>query len=144
VTKILLAVDGSENAVRATGKLVEMLPSYKEAPQIDLVNVRHPVPFRGSLMGVVISHDMIEGYYNEEGQLALAPSAKVLDEAGVRYSPHVLVGDIPQTLVRHAHDSGCDMIYMGTRGLTAISNLVLGSVATKVLHLAEVPVVLVR
>jgi nucleotide-binding universal stress UspA family protein len=36
------------------------------------------------------------------------------------------------------------MIYLGTRGMTAISNLVLGSVATKVLHLADTPVVLVR
>ena len=33
---------------------------------------------------------------------------------------------------------------MGTRGMTTISNLVLGSVATKVLHLARVPVALVH
>jgi nucleotide-binding universal stress UspA family protein len=33
---------------------------------------------------------------------------------------------------------------MGTRGMTAIANLVLGSVATKVLHLTQVPVVLVH
>ena len=57
---------------------------------------------------------------------------------------HVLVGDVPQTIVRYAHESACAMIYLGTRGMTAISNLVLGSVATKVLHLADTPVVLVR
>jgi nucleotide-binding universal stress UspA family protein len=33
---------------------------------------------------------------------------------------------------------------MGTRGMTAISTLVMGSVATKVLHLANVPVTLVK
>jgi nucleotide-binding universal stress UspA family protein len=36
------------------------------------------------------------------------------------------------------------MIYMGTRGMTAVSNMVMGSIATKVLHLADVPVVLVH
>jgi nucleotide-binding universal stress UspA family protein len=33
------------------------------------------------------------------------------------------------------------MIYLGTRGMTALSNVVMGSIATKVLHLADVPVV---
>jgi nucleotide-binding universal stress UspA family protein len=36
------------------------------------------------------------------------------------------------------------MIYMGTRGRTALANMVLGSVATRVLHLAHIPVVLVH
>jgi nucleotide-binding universal stress UspA family protein len=36
------------------------------------------------------------------------------------------------------------MIYMGTRGMGAVSGLVMGSTATKVLHLASVPVVLVH
>jgi nucleotide-binding universal stress UspA family protein len=51
---------------------------------------------------------------------------------------------VAPTLVKHAASKGCDMIYMGTRGLTATSGLLLGSVATRVLHLARVPVVLVK
>lgn len=143
MVKILLAVDGSESAVRATRKLVETLPFYKEVPQIDLVNVREPVPLVGR-SGPVVTHEMVQLYYKEESERALAPSAQVLDEAGVQYAVRVLVGDVPQTIARHALQSGCDMIYMGTRGMTATSNLLLGSVATKLLHLADVPVVLVR
>jgi nucleotide-binding universal stress UspA family protein len=33
---------------------------------------------------------------------------------------------------------------MGTRGLNATSNMLLGSIAIKVLHLSSIPVVLVR
>jgi nucleotide-binding universal stress UspA family protein len=33
---------------------------------------------------------------------------------------------------------------MGTRGLGPIANLVIGSVATKVIHLVEVPVTLIK
>jgi nucleotide-binding universal stress UspA family protein len=36
------------------------------------------------------------------------------------------------------------MIYMGTRGMTAFANVLLGSVATRVLHLAHIPVVLIH
>jgi nucleotide-binding universal stress UspA family protein len=98
----------------------------------------------GELSSLVFPEEMVQHCYREDGGQALAPSITVLNEAGVRYSLNVLVGDVPQTIVRHAQESGSAMICMGTRGMTAISNLVLGSVATKVLHLAEVPVVLVR
>ena len=38
----------------------------------------------------------------------------------------------------------CELVVMGTRGRGAIHNMVLGSVATKVLHLVAVPVTLVK
>jgi nucleotide-binding universal stress UspA family protein len=144
MVKFLLAVDGSESAVRATRQLVTALPLYAETPAIELVNVHPPLPYVGGFSGIAISKDMVERYYKEEGEKALAPSAKVLDEAGAKYTAQLLVGDVPRTIVQHAHETGCTMIYMGSRGMGAVSNLVLGSVATKVLHLADVPVVLVR
>ena len=144
MVKILLAVDGSDSAVRATRKLVETLSWYKHVPHVELVNVHHPLPYMAGISGVVVTQEMRAAYYKEEGELALAPSVKVLEEAGVRYAAHILVGDVAQTIVHHAHQSACAMIYMGTRGMTAIGNLVLGSVPTKVLHLTDVPVVLVR
>lgn len=141
--RILLATDGSKAAVRAARKLVDMLPSLRKAPEIRLVNVREPIPL-GGVYVTAISHDVAKSYYENEGEAALAPSIKVLEDAGVPYSAKVLVGDVATILARYAASERCDMIYLGTRGMTAISNLVLGSVATKLLHLADVPVVLVR
>src|SRR6476620_1498709 len=46
-------------------------------------------------------------------------------------------------IVRVAKAEGVDAIVMGTRGMRALGNLALGSTATKVIHLAEVPVTLV-
>jgi nucleotide-binding universal stress UspA family protein len=74
----------------------------------------------------------------------LAPSKKALDAAGVGYTVHTLVGSIAECIVEQAKQSGSDMIYMGTRGMTAVSNMVLGSVTTRVLHLAAIPVVLIH
>jgi len=142
--KILLAVDGSESAVRATRKLVETLAWYKQTPQIELVTVQSLVPHVVPFARVVISQDMVERYYREEAEKALAPSKQVLDAAGIRYNPHVLVGEIAQTIVEHAQKSGCEVIYMGTRGMSAISSALLGSITIKVVHLARVPVVLVQ
>jgi nucleotide-binding universal stress UspA family protein len=41
-------------------------------------------------------------------------------------------------------DSGADAIVMGTRGLGVVGGLVLGSIASKVVHLVKVPVTLVK
>jgi len=141
--KILLAVDGSESAVRATRKLIETAGWYKERPAVELVAVHLPVPTVG-FADLVVSREMIERYYQEEGERMLAAARRLLDAGGIPYVPHILVGQIAETIVDHAHRSGCQMIYMGTRGMSALPNLVMGSTATKVLHLADAPVVLVH
>ena len=77
----------------------------------------------------------------DDGALDLVGAA---GDAVAGRAEHVLVGDVAPTIVEHANRTGCDMICMGTRGMTAMSGLVMGSVATRVLHLARVPVLLVK
>lgn len=141
--KVLLPVDGSESAARATKALVKTLGWYKSSPQIDLLAVHLPVP-RLPNMGLVVSNQMLERYYAEESAAMLAPSRKILDAAKVKYTVHTAVGSIAETIVDQAKQCGSEMIYMGTRGMTALASMVLGSVATRVLHLADIPVVLIR
>lgn len=141
--KVLLPVDGSESAGRATQQLIETVGWYKEQPSVDLLAVHLPVP-QFPNMSLVVSKEMLERYYAEECEDMLAPSKKALDAAGVKYTAHTLVGAIAESIVEQAKRSGSDMIYMGTRGMTALSNMALGSVATRVLHLAQIPVVLIR
>ena len=74
----------------------------------------------------------------------LAPSKKALDAAGVKYTAHRRIGAIAESIIEQANRSHSNMIYMGTRGMTAVSNMVLGSVTTRVLHLSHIPVVLVH
>ena len=141
--KVLLPVDGSKSATSATKKLVETLAWYKSCPQIDLLAVHLPVP-RFTNMGVVVSNAMIERYYAEGCKAMLKPSRKILDAAHVSYTVHTAVGPIAECIIAQAKECGSNMIYMGTRGMTALSNMVLGSVTTRVLHLAHIPVVLIH
>ncbi len=141
--KALLAVDGSESCQRATRKLVDALACLKAAPDVVIVAVALRVPNFPS-MHVVVSDAMIEAYYEDEWRRMLAPSTAILDAAGVGYSVDKRVGRIAESIVDAAHRSQRDVIFMGTRGMTALSNMVLGSVATRVLHLADVPVLLVH
>ena len=140
--KELLSVDGSETATRATQELIKTLGWYKEQPKIDLLAVHLPV-HRFPNMSVVISDEMIKRYYDDECEDMLAASKRALDAAGVKYTVYKLVGTIAESIIEQAKESGSDMIYMGTRGMTALSSMVLGSVAARVLDLAHMPVVLI-
>jgi nucleotide-binding universal stress UspA family protein len=80
----------------------------------------------------------------EWADAALAPAREILLAAGVTPILHTRQGDIAPTIARLADELGCDQITMGTRGLSPLSDLLMGSVATKVLHLAQVPVTFVK
>jgi nucleotide-binding universal stress UspA family protein len=141
--KILLAVDGSKPSLKAVDALIAHSKWYREAPQVELVTVHLPVPkLRG--MGAVVSKDQIQKYYDYEGNANLAAAKKKLDAAGIGFRASILVGPVAQAILSHATDSRCDLIYIGTRGMTAAANAVLGSIATKVLHGASLPVLLVK
>ena len=141
--KVLLPVDGSPSAERATQKLIETLDWYREAPSIDVVAVHLPIP-RVPNLGTFVSREMIQKYYDDECDAMLAPSRKLLDAAGTAYTVHRLVGQIAEAIVQRAEQSGSNMIYMGTRGMSALANMALGSVAARVLHLTHVPVLLIH
>ena len=141
--KVLLPVDGSESAARATQKLIETFGWYKQQPRIDLLAVHLPV-HRFPNMGLAVSDEMIERYYAEECEDMLAVSKKILDAAGVNYTTHKAVGTIAESIIEHAKKMDSTMIYMGTRGMTALSNMLLGSTTTRVLHLTHIPVVLIH
>jgi nucleotide-binding universal stress UspA family protein len=142
-TKILLPVDGSDAAMRATRKAIEMAGWCDGALQVEMLAVHAPLPRFPSLASVV-SDEMIQRYYDEECARMLAPSEAALKAAGVTYAVHMRVGPIAETIVDQAGRSQCEMICMGTRGATGLSNMLLGSVTNRVLHLATMAVLLVR
>ena len=141
--KILLAVDGSKHSLAAVDSLIDHADWYRSKPEVELVTVHLPVPMVGR-MGVGPSKAQVQKYYDEEGAATLAPAKKKLAAAKLPHTARVLVGPIAETLAKHAKTSGCDLIFIGTRGMTAAANAVLGSTATKVLHISTVPVLVVK
>ncbi len=141
--KVLVPVDGSACSGRVVDFLIKQLGAFKDGVEIHLLNVQRPIPY-GSRVSAVVGHDKITQYHQEEGMAALKSAMHQLDGARVKYHHHIGVGDEADIISKYANDKGCDQIFMGTRGLGSISSLLLGSVATKVIHLSPVPVLLVK
>jgi nucleotide-binding universal stress UspA family protein len=139
--KILLPVDGSEHALRAARHLVAMLEGCA-SHQVLLLNVQAPIDAPEVRSHMPASE--IEAMQETRGGDALAGARAVLDQAGIAYTPSVLIGPVAETIAEFAADQGCDKIVMGTRGLGAVGSMLLGSVTTKLLHLTSLPVTLVK
>ena len=138
--KLVVAVDGSENALHAVAHVAKRAAAAGGS-EVHLVNVQHAV--HGSV-STFVNADQIKQHHQEEGEKTLASARQLLDKAGVKYVPHIFVGEPAEVVSRFAREQGCDEIVIGTRGLSGISSLLVGSVATKLIHLADMPVVLVK
>lgn len=139
--KILAPIDGSNHTSRVIDYLIQTARDAK-AMQVQLINVREPVNVPE--ISRFWSPEQIADFQQKEGRALLQHAAERLTAAGIPNTTQVLVGDIAQTIVTHAQAENCDLIAMGSHGLSAIANLLMGSVATKVVHLAQVPVTLVK
>jgi nucleotide-binding universal stress UspA family protein len=140
---VLVPVDGSEASNRAVEHVLKRIGLCKDAVEIHLLNVQRGVP-GGSAVSSHVGHDALRQHHQEEAMKALAPAMQKLDAAGVRYVHHIAVGEPADIIVHFAKEKQCDEILMGTRGLGGAASLLLGSVATQVIHLANVPVLLVK
>jgi nucleotide-binding universal stress UspA family protein len=104
----------------------------------------HEEPLIYGEIQVYVPREDMERLLREHCESILARADGILKEAGVPFQKEILVGPIAQTLVDRARSLKCDAIVMGTHGLTALGSMLMGSVATKVVHLSDVPVTLVK
>lgn len=138
--RILVPVDGSDEALRALKHAVGMARMIGEA-EIHLVNVQPPI---SGTVGTFVGNENVTRFHQEEGDNALASARNLLESEGFPVHDAVRIGNTSQSIADHARELACDQIVMGTRGLGRIGSIVLGSVATQVVHLTEVPITLVK
>jgi nucleotide-binding universal stress UspA family protein len=140
--KILIPVDGSTNADRAVDYAIVIAKQFKELPEICLLNVQWKLA--SGNVKLFISQDTINDYYKEQGAVALTQARAKLDQAGLAYTYHISVGSPAEAVVQYAQEHQVDQIVMSAHGENTLSSFLLGSIASKVVQLAKVPVLLVK
>lgn len=140
---ILVAIDGSDNAMRALDEALKLFVT--DALHIHLLTVAEVVHMNEVLFKDTSSGmHQIEKEHKAACEKILEPATRRLKEAGISSDAHVEIGQPAQTIAEFAKKYHCGLIVMGTRGLGAIRSLAVGSVATKVVHLSTVSVLLVK
>ena len=139
--RIVLAIDGSPVSTRVARHVASLHRQFAEKPDVIVLHADAPL-----LRSVAMSLGTrgVDKYHADNGQFALKNVKPVLARAGVASTEKVLVGDPAPTILKFIKASKCDLLVMGSHGRGAFKNLVLGSVATKVLSRCDIPVTIVR
>ena len=140
--KVLIAIDGSPASMRAVDFVIA-LAARAPTTHIHLINVQSPPPAQVRLEAG-LTDAAWQASLQEAGRHVLEPVEKALDKSGLRFTSSVCVGEPVHEIIERAHSLGCTQIVMGTRGMSALGSLVLGSVATRVVHHVTCPVTLVK
>jgi nucleotide-binding universal stress UspA family protein len=142
--RVMVPIDGSPCSLRAIRHVVAMKDTLRPALEVLLINVRPPIPMLEMMRdGRPSDVHRLEEPLKEQGQQTLAAARLALDQAGIENRAFVEIGEAARLITDYSKTYHCEMIVMGTHGMGATVSLLLGSVATKVLHLASMPVVLV-
>jgi nucleotide-binding universal stress UspA family protein len=143
-TTILLAIDGSDEAKRATEAAVDL--SKGTGSEIHVVYVSPaPAQLIGHHLYTDEMRDSLIGGAQREAERFLKEQAERIESDGGKVSEtHLRSGDPDKEILRTAESLGVGLIVIGSRGLGAVSRALMGSVSDSVVRHAHCPVFVVR
>lgn len=139
--KILLSVDGSNYTKSMLAYIVTHDEVFHTNNEFTVLTVQPPVPNRAR---AAVGKEVVDNYYTTESEKVISPVHKFLLRHGIDAKTVTKVGHIGETIGKFADDGKFDMLIMGSHGHGAVVNMVMGSVATKVLANCKTPVLLIR
>lgn len=138
--RVLLAMDGSEPALRAATRLAEWRNWLGEL-EVHLVHVQRPLTM---LQALLPPHDdLVRQWSTEDAEKATQAARERLRSANIPHHLHLTVGDPALEMRELAAHTACELVTLGTRGLGAAHHVLVGSVALKAASAVHAPVLLV-
>jgi nucleotide-binding universal stress UspA family protein len=140
-SKILVAIDFSENSDRALDTAIDLAPKF--GASIDLVHaLNFPMPGL-SPYEISAPEDYMRACRNSAKEALEKTKARV-HEAGITVRTHLVDAPASGALCRVAEECGSDLLVMGTRGHSGVKHILMGSVAEHTLRHAPCNVLIVR
>lgn len=141
--KILLAYDGSDSSKRALQYVIDFARMHDATLDVCVLNVQHEPTVYGEYVTSDIIEQLQQSLQAEASELLAWPAGQ-LKAAGIIHQAYTAFGNVPEQISSLTRQLQCDTVVMGTRGLGSFVGMLLGSVATRVIHEVPVPVLLVK
>jgi nucleotide-binding universal stress UspA family protein len=139
--KILVAVDGSEFTKRMLAYLAAHDEWLGDRHDYTVAYAVSAVPPRAA---AVLDKAVLKGHYEDEAEKVFKPIRTFFQKQGIKAQYQSKVGPAADTIAALADKGDFDLLVMGSHGHGSLTNLVMGSVATKVMAHCGTPVLLVR
>lgn len=136
--KIAVAIDGSENAIRAA-KYAIMLVTYLPKVELEVIYVADYDKAKDERL---LSQSPESLTLKREQKIH--PVLGLTKEAGVETKTTMLKGNPSQEIIKYVNSEVIDQLVIGSRGLNAFQEMVLGSVSHKIVKHVTCPVTIVK
>ena len=145
--RILFATDGSDAADAARRFLEALrLPEGSAVRAVAVVPIIHPM-MSPSVETTLFTWEAVEPLLEAEGGMmrdALADAEQALARSGVEFTSTIRRGDPAHVILQEAEEWGAELVVVGSRGLSGLDSLLLGSVARNVAKHCSCPVLVAR
>lgn len=140
--KLLVAIDGSDNALRAARFAASLLEQSREPGSITLISVHDDVALRNARR--FVGKQVVDDYLRDLSEQDLAGAHELLDELGIAHDHIIRVGAVANEIAQAADPDQFAMVVLGSKGRTGLRDLLIGSVARRVSEISRIPVLLVK
>ena len=145
ISKILVAVDGSDPSFNASAYAIDL--AKRNDAELIVLYIISPVPYSQFEYANIGRMKEIESIEMEKAQREVVDKVKQkATENKVSVKTEVLIKytSVVKEIVEYAEDNKVDMIVIGSRGVTGLKKLLLGSVANGVVTYSHCPVLVVK
>lgn len=140
--KLLVAVDGSKASEAAVKYTANLIKKIKGDCHVTLISVQDDSSLR--LFKKYTPKGSVEDYLRESADKNLAWAIKYLNKTGLPHDMAIKYGHPAEQIIKESKTGAFEMIVMGTKGRSAWSNTLLGSVAQRVSGVSKIPVLLIK
>ncbi len=138
---IVAATDGSDQSVRATS-VAAALARTNDAYLFIVTVVRPPEGWWG-IVGAPPPAESLGNALADAQRAVLEKTVEAVDLSGVRYETVEEVGDPANQLASFAEANNADLLVIGQRGAGLVERIMVGSVADRLVHIAQAPILVV-
>ncbi len=136
--KILVPTDGSACALRA----VKYAATLRPKPSVTLISVHDDVGLRH--LKKFMPKGTVSDYLREQSDKELKSARAVLDKVGVPHDIIIKTGHVAEEIAKAAKVGKYDLIVMGAKGRSILSDMLVGSVAQRVLEITKAPLTFIK
>lgn len=136
--KIAVAIDGSENALRAAKHAIALAQYFPES-QLEVIYV---ADYNKAKDERLLSQSEESLLLKRKQQMD--PVLELAHTVGVKVKTTMLKGNPSQEIIKYVNTEAVDQLVIGSRGLNAFQEMVLGSVSHKVMKHVDCPVTIVK
>ncbi len=136
--RILVAIDGSSFSDKVIDKAIEYAKLLSAEVVFVYCHKKYP-----KLLGQPYRDHFISAIKDETEEI-VRKYLDMLDKAEIPYLERLLEGPAGAVIPEVAENEHCELIVMGSRGLSNLQGLIIGSVTHRVLHTAKCPVLVVK